>query len=76
MGRVELARDDAHFDRGAERLVEDPARVRPGDRVLDPDQVAGAGEHELEGPVRVGLDVVAVEAQRVHLRPGSRPRPR
>src|SRR5207244_2158169 len=34
--------------RGAEGGVEDAPRARARDRVLDRDQVAGAGEHELE----------------------------
>ena len=58
----------------AERGVEPPPRVRAGHRVLDPDQVAGAGEHELERPRRERLDVVAVELERIGLRARSRRR--
>src|SRR5262249_13318611 len=49
--------------------------MRTGDGVLERDQVAGARENELERPRRVRLRVVAMQLQRVGLRPvGARDR--
>src|SRR5207237_484464 len=52
----------------AERRVEHAPRPRPGDGVLHRDEVARAGEHELEGACGVRLDVVAPELQRIAAR--------
>src|SRR5919201_1755153 len=44
------------------------ARVRPGDRVLEGDKVACTAKDELEGASRIGLDVVAAQAEAVAAR--------
>ena len=63
--RVVRQRLDAHFDDVPSAAFKQSPRVRACHRVLEADQVARAGEHELERPRGIRLDVVAVEPQRV-----------